>query len=161
MRGSITAALVFVAVVVVLLVAAAGADLPALTAGSQTASLWGRLKVGRRYGKRFATQREAMDEVIDGLTFHNHRGLHPKSGHVSPMRFEEHWPAGQSKQAAHSSGCGLRRSEARSAHSRLQQTIWGAFGIALRYTHVIEVFTRCFSRHPTCVQAKFLRNEPG
>jgi putative transposase len=30
-----------------------------------TESLWGSLKVGRLYGKRFATQREAMDEVID------------------------------------------------------------------------------------------------
>ena len=28
-----------------------------------TESLWGRLKVGRLYGKRFATRREAMDEV--------------------------------------------------------------------------------------------------
>lgn len=38
-----------------------------------TASLWGRLKVGRLYGQNFATRREAMDEVIDWLTFYNHR----------------------------------------------------------------------------------------
>ena len=30
-----------------------------------TESFWGRLKVGRLYGKRFTTRREAMDEVID------------------------------------------------------------------------------------------------
>ena len=34
-----------------------------------TESLWGSLKVGRLYGKKFATQREAIDEVIDWLTF--------------------------------------------------------------------------------------------
>ena len=41
-----------------------------------TESLWGRLKVGRLYGKTFATQRDAMDEIIDWLTFYNHRRLH-------------------------------------------------------------------------------------
>ena len=30
-----------------------------------TESLWGRLKVGRLYGQTFATQRDAMDEIID------------------------------------------------------------------------------------------------
>ena len=65
-----------------------------------TESLWGSLKVGRLYGKRFATRREAMDEVIDWLTFYNHRRLHSRLGYVSPMRFEQHGHAGQSKQAA-------------------------------------------------------------
>jgi len=65
-----------------------------------TESLWGSLKVGRLYGRRFATQREAMDEVIDWLTFYNHRRLHSTLGYVSPMRFEQSWHAGQSKQAA-------------------------------------------------------------
>jgi len=37
-----------------------------------TESLWGRLKVGRLYGRRFATRREAMDEAIDWLNFYNH-----------------------------------------------------------------------------------------
>jgi transposase InsO family protein len=65
-----------------------------------TESLWGSLKVGRLYGKKFATQREAMDEVIDWLTFYNHRRLHSTLGYVSPMRFEANWRAGQTKKAA-------------------------------------------------------------
>lgn len=32
-----------------------------------TESLWGRLKVGRLYVRRFATRREAMDEVTAGI----------------------------------------------------------------------------------------------
>jgi putative transposase len=65
-----------------------------------TESLWGRLKVGRLCGKRFATQREAMDEVIDWLTSYNHRRLHSTLGYISPMYFEKNWHAGQSKRAA-------------------------------------------------------------
>ena len=65
-----------------------------------TESLWGSLKVGRLYGKRFATRRQAMDEVIDWLTFYNHRRLHSTLGYVSPMEFEASWHAGQPKQAA-------------------------------------------------------------
>ena len=65
-----------------------------------TESLWGSLKVGRLYGKRFATQRQAMEEVIDWLTFYNHRRLHSTLAYVSPMQFAEQWHAGQPKQAA-------------------------------------------------------------
>ena len=60
-----------------------------------TESLWGRLKVGRLYGRRFATRREAMDEVIDWLTFYNHRRLHSTLDYVSPMTFEQRWIAAQ------------------------------------------------------------------
>lgn len=63
-------------------------------------SLWGRLKVGRLYGQRFATRRDAMDEVIDWLTFYNHRRLHSTLGYVSPMKFEERWHAVQQLKAA-------------------------------------------------------------
>ena len=44
-----------------------------------------------------------MDEVIDWLTFYNHRRPHSTLGYVSPMRFEDIWHAGlagQAKQAA-------------------------------------------------------------
>jgi transposase-like protein len=40
-----------------------------------TESLWGSLKVGRLHGRRFATRREAMDEIIDWLTFYVSRHL--------------------------------------------------------------------------------------
>ena len=65
-----------------------------------TESLWGSLKVGRLYGMRFATRREAMDEVIDWLTFYNHRRLHSTLGYISPMQFEQNWFAAQLKNAA-------------------------------------------------------------
>ena len=38
-----------------------------------TEFLWGRLKVGRLYGRRFATRREAMDEVTNWLNLYNHK----------------------------------------------------------------------------------------
>ena len=60
-----------------------------------TESLWGRLKVGRLYGRRFTTRREAMDEVIDWLTFYNYRRLHSTLDYVSPMTFEKRWMAAQ------------------------------------------------------------------
>jgi putative transposase len=63
-----------------------------------TESLWDRLKVGRLYGRRFATRREAMDEVIDWLTFYNHRRLHSTLGYVSPMTFEQRWFAAQQQE---------------------------------------------------------------
>jgi len=63
-----------------------------------TESLWGRLKVGRLYGRRFATRREAMDEVIDWLNFYNHKRLHSTLGYVSPMTFEQRWIAAQQQE---------------------------------------------------------------
>ena len=60
-----------------------------------TESLWSRLKVGRLYGRRYATRRQAMDEVVDWLTFYNHKRLHSTLGYVSPMTFEQRWIAAQ------------------------------------------------------------------
>ena len=65
-----------------------------------TESLWGSLKVGRLHGKRFKTRRDAMDEIVDWLTFYNHRRLHSSLGYVSPMQFERAWFAAQNRQAA-------------------------------------------------------------
>ena len=65
-----------------------------------TESLWGSLKVGRLYGIKFETRRQAMDEVIDWLTFYNHRRLHSTLGYISPMQFEKNWFAAQLKDAA-------------------------------------------------------------
>ena len=60
-----------------------------------TESLWSRLKVGRLYGRRYATRRQAMDEVVDWLNFYNHKRLHSTLGYVSPMTFEQRWIAAQ------------------------------------------------------------------
>jgi len=65
-----------------------------------TESLWGSLKVGRLYGMRFETRRQAMDEVIDWLMFYNHKRLHSTLGYISPMQFEQNWLAAQLKDAA-------------------------------------------------------------
>jgi putative transposase len=65
-----------------------------------TESLWGSLKVGRLYGQRFATHRDAKDEVIDWLLFYNRRRMHSTLSYVSPMKYEENWHAGQDKKAA-------------------------------------------------------------
>lgn len=60
-----------------------------------TESLWGHLKVARLHGRRFATRREAMDEVMDWLGFYNSTRLHQTLGYVSPMAFEQRWFAAQ------------------------------------------------------------------
>lgn len=65
-----------------------------------TESLWGRLKVGRLNGRKFATRREAMDAVMEWLTFYNYRRLHSTLGYVSPMQFEQSWHAAQHNKAA-------------------------------------------------------------
>ena len=56
--------------------------------------------MGRLYGKKFATQRQATNGVIDWLTFYNHRRLHATLGYISPMRFDEKRHAGQATKAA-------------------------------------------------------------
>ena len=65
-----------------------------------TESLWGSLKVGRLHGLKFETRRQAMDEIIDWLTFYNHSRLHSTLGYLSPMQFEANWLAAQFKNAA-------------------------------------------------------------
>ena len=51
-----------------------------------TESLWGSWKVGRLYGMRFETRRQAMDKVIGWLTNCNHIRLHSTPGYISPMQ---------------------------------------------------------------------------
>lgn len=52
-------------------------------------TFFGSLKVERLHGMRFATRRQAKDEVIDWLRFYNHRRLHSTLGYLSPMAFEK------------------------------------------------------------------------
>jgi putative transposase len=65
---------------------------------SQT--LFGSLKVERLHGQRFATRRQAHDEVIAWLLWYNRSRLHSTLGYVSPLRFEENWQADQVRQAS-------------------------------------------------------------
>ena len=51
-----------------------------------TESLWGSLKVGRLHGMRLATRRAAMDEVIDWMSFYNHRRLHSTLAYAPRVR---------------------------------------------------------------------------
>jgi putative transposase len=63
-------------------------------------SIWGRLKVGRLHGRKLATRRQAMDEVIDWLAFYNLRRLRSTLGHLSPRKYEERWVAAKLNKAA-------------------------------------------------------------
>jgi len=65
-----------------------------------TETLFGSLKVERLHGMRFATRRQAKDEVIDWLRFYNHRRLHSTLGYLSPMAFEKKWLADKERLAA-------------------------------------------------------------
>jgi len=65
-----------------------------------TETLFGSLKVERLHGMRFDTRRLAKDEVIDWITFYNHRRLHSTLGYASPMAFEQKWLASQISLAA-------------------------------------------------------------
>ena len=48
----------------------------------------------------FETRRQAMNEVIDWLTYYNHRRLHSTLGYISPMQFEKNGLVAQLKDAA-------------------------------------------------------------
>jgi len=65
-----------------------------------TESFWGSMKVGRLHGMTFPTRRAGMDEIIDWMTYYNHRRLHSTLGYLSPMQFERAWLAAQQTQAA-------------------------------------------------------------
>lgn len=65
-----------------------------------TESLWGRLDVGRLHERKFATRRQAIDEVIDWIAFYKHRRLHSTLGYVSPRQYEERWVASQLNKVA-------------------------------------------------------------
>ena len=74
--------------------------IPSVQTGQVKRVSGGCLKVGRLCGRRFATRRQAMDEVIDWMTFYNHRRIHSTLGYVSPMQFEKSWHAAKLLNAA-------------------------------------------------------------
>ena len=61
-------------------------------------TLFGSLKVERLHGQRFKTRRQAKDEAIAWLLWHNQTRLHSTLAYVSPMRFEQDWFAAQAMQ---------------------------------------------------------------
>jgi transposase InsO family protein len=58
-------------------------------------SQWYRQKVGRLYGEKVATRRDPIDEVIDWLSFYNHRLLHSTLGYFRPMQLDQLWGTAQ------------------------------------------------------------------
>lgn len=60
-----------------------------------TASFWGRLKVGRLYGRKLEIRRPAMYKVIDWITFYKRRRIQSTLCYVSPMQFDKSWHAAQ------------------------------------------------------------------
>ena len=65
-----------------------------------TKTLFGSLKVERLHGMRFGARRQAKDEVMDRITFYNHRRLHSTPGYTSPINFEQKLLAAQISLAA-------------------------------------------------------------
>jgi putative transposase len=63
-------------------------------------TLFGSLKVERLHGQRFVTRRHAKDETLAWLLWYNQSRLHSTLNYVSPMQFEQHWLADQTKQAS-------------------------------------------------------------
>jgi transposase InsO family protein len=51
-----------------------------------TETLFGSLKVEWLHGMRCATRRQAKDEVMDWITFYNHRRLHSTLDYTVPIR---------------------------------------------------------------------------
>ena len=63
-------------------------------------TLFGSLKVERLHGQRFATIREAKDEVIAWLLWYNRTRMHSTLNYVSPVQFEQDWMEATVKIAA-------------------------------------------------------------
>ena len=62
-------------------------------------TLFGSLKVECLHGQRFATRRQAMDEMMAWLLWYKATRLHSTLAYVSPVQFEQTWLATQLKQA--------------------------------------------------------------
>ena len=69
-------------------------------ANAVTETLFGSLKVERLQDMRLATRRQAQDEIMDWLTFHNSKRLRSTLGYMSPMAFEKQGLAEETKLVA-------------------------------------------------------------
>lgn len=54
-------------------------------------ALFGSLKVERLHGQRFATRRQAKDEVLQWLFWYNRKRLHSTLKYQSPIEYEQNW----------------------------------------------------------------------
>ena len=63
-------------------------------------NLFGLLKDERLHGQRFKVRRQTMDEVVAWMLRYNRTRLHSTLAYISPMRFEENWPANQPRQVS-------------------------------------------------------------
>ena len=69
-------------------------------ANAVTETLFGSLKVERLHDMRLAKRRKAQDEITDWVTFHNSQRLHSTLSYISPMPFEKHGLAEETKLVA-------------------------------------------------------------
>ena len=56
-------------------------------------SLFASLKQERVHRRRFATRRQAKDEIIGWLAWYNSQRLHSTLGYISPVEYERRWMA--------------------------------------------------------------------
>ena len=65
-----------------------------------TETLFGSLKVERLHDLRLETRRQAKDQVIDWISFYNHKRRHSTIGYKAPIIFEQIWRRQQQPMAA-------------------------------------------------------------
>jgi transposase InsO family protein len=57
----------------------------------------GTVKVERVHDQHYATRQEAIDDLIEYIGYYNSERRHSALGYLSPVEYERHWVATQSK----------------------------------------------------------------